>query len=190
MVLSALACSGTEVIRKAGAVVVPPLVRACSDEDAGLAQRARDTLPLLETQEAVDALADMWAHNRSEELDRAMMAGGYVAARPATVRVLSALKTDRPDLLEGDGPALAHPLTLALNDPDSVIAQRADAFMDRLAADAEFQDALCRVVIEHGLPKARDLACSRGWKPVDSRHRALYYFLTEQWKSTKASTLT
>jgi len=53
--------------------------------------------------------------------------------------------------------------------------------MDSLLARVEFQDALCRVVIEHGLPKALDIACSRRCKPVDSRHRALFYFLTEQW---------
>ncbi|MFH1112989.1 MAG: hypothetical protein V1792_03625 [Pseudomonadota bacterium] len=181
MVLSALACAETRVVSRAGAEVVAPLVQACSDEDELIAQRARECLPLLENQEAVDALSDMWAHNRSQELDRAMTAGGYVASKPANVRVLSALRNDRTDLLTGDGPALAHALALALDDPDAAIVRRAAAFMDELAGDAQFQDALCRVVIEHGLPKAREMACSRGWKPVDGRHRALFYFLTEQW---------
>ncbi len=181
LVLSALACKRTDVMRTAGANVVRPLIEACSDRDETLSRRARGCLPLLENQDAIDVLADIWAHNRSDQLDAAMSAGAFVAEKPANVRVLSALKTNRLDLLSKDGPALAYPLTLALDDPDPTIVQRAKQLMDSMLADTEFQDALCRVVIEHGLPRARKIARSRGCQPVDSRRRALFYFLTEQW---------
>ncbi|MDQ7783483.1 MAG: HEAT repeat domain-containing protein [Desulfomonilaceae bacterium] len=181
MVLSALACGRTDVIRRAGADVVQPLIDACSDEDEILAQRARDCLPRLEDREAVDTFADIWAHNRSELLDPAITEGGYVASKPAIVRVLSALKNDRLEIVTDDGPTYAYSLILALEDTDPVVVQRAETAIDALAPDKDFQDALCRVVIEHGLTRARDIALSRGCKPFEGRFRALFYFLTEQW---------
>lgn len=181
-VLSALASNATDVVAVAGEEAVVPLVQACSDADADIAERAKKCLTLLSNEDAIDAFADIWAHNRPPELDRAMVTAGYVARKPASLRVLTALKTGRADLLTADSAEVAYPLVLALDDPDNTIVERAIALLDSMLDDAAFQDALCQVVIEHGLDRAADIAVQQGCKPVDSRNRALYYFLTEQWE--------
>jgi WD40 repeat protein len=43
------------------------------------------------------------------------------------------------------------------------------------------QEALCRLVIHHDHPLARELVSQARYLPHDESQRALYYFLTEQW---------
>lgn len=50
----------------------------------------------------------------------------------------------------------------------------------------EAQEALCRLVTKHGHPIAREIVVAANIAPVDPRHRALFYFLTEQWDKYEA----
>src|SRR5262249_2336850 len=43
------------------------------------------------------------------------------------------------------------------------------------------QEALCRLVIHHDHPGARKAVFAAGYVPHEETHRALFYFLTEQW---------
>lgn len=50
----------------------------------------------------------------------------------------------------------------------------------------EAQEALCRLVIEHEHPLARELVLAAQYAPRDPAQRALFYFLTEQWDKYEA----
>ncbi len=43
------------------------------------------------------------------------------------------------------------------------------------------RDALCELFLQHDDQRARDLALANSFSPQDLTHRALFYFLTEQW---------
>lgn len=181
-VLSALAADRIDILTSGGADLVVPLIEASTDEDPILAERAGRALLGLTNQEAVDRLCDVWAHERSRELDEVMVRAGYVAISPLTIRVLSALKSGKPLSPEEEGAGLVYPLVLALGDRDPVIRDRAQEVLDRALHGIDPQEALCRAVIEHGSSAAAVLAVSRGFRPGEIRSRALFYFLTEQWE--------
>lgn len=181
-VLSALAADRLDLLTSGGADLVVPLIEACTDEDPGLARRAARVLPRLNNPEAVDRFCDVWAHQRSAELDGVLVQAGYVAASPLRIRVLSALKSGKPLSPDEEGPALVYPLVLALDDRDPKIRERAVELLLRALERHEFQEALCRAVIEHGSASAATWAVDKGFRPVDVRNRALFYFLTEQWE--------
>lgn len=180
--LSALEADRLELVSHGAAEVVKPLAKACSDEDSVIARRAISCLAELKDPQAVDALLEIWAHHRAPELDSAVERAGYVAEQPLINKVLSALKCSREDLLVAEGPAVVQPLVVALDDRDPMIAERAGRLLEEMLEANEFQDALCRAVIEHGLPRAQEIALSKACKPIDVRYRALFYFLTEQWE--------
>lgn len=179
--LTALTANRVEHVVQAGPEIAQPLVEACSDFDSNISSRAMRCLSKLENPPAVDALVEIWAHSRTPELDEAIVQAGYVARSPLMNRVLSALKCTRTDLILEIGSDLVHPVVVAIDDRDPVISERAKRFLDGVLEAGELQDALCRVVIEHGLPRAREIALKHACKPIDVRYRALFYFLTEQW---------
>lgn len=180
--LTALTSNRVEHVVQAGPEIALPLVEACSDSDSDISSRAMRWLSKLENPLAIDALVEIWAHHRTPELDEAIVQAGYVARSPLMNRVLSALKCNRTDLILEIGSDLVHPVVVAIDDRDPVISERAERVLEEALAAGELQDALCRVVIEHGLPRARDMALKHGCKPIDVRYRALLYFLTEQWE--------
>src|SRR5262249_7793441 len=48
------------------------------------------------------------------------------------------------------------------------------------------QEALCRLVTHHGHPLAHKIVAADGYMPHEETHRALFYFLTDQWKAYEA----
>lgn len=181
-VLSALANDRIDIITEGEADVVLPLIEACADEDSILSQRAARALLELHSQESVNKFCDVWAHQRSPELDEVMIRACYVATSPPGIRVLSALKSGKRLSPEEEGIGLIYPLILALEDRDPKIVERAQELLDRALDGIDLQEALCRAVIEHGSSTAATLALNKGFRPADVRNRALFYFLTEQWE--------
>ncbi|MEW6138048.1 MAG: hypothetical protein AB1733_07425 [Thermodesulfobacteriota bacterium] len=180
-VLSALVTDRSELLVTGGPELVRPLVDACADSDAEISLRAARCLSNLKDQAAVDALIEIWTHHRTPDLDHAVSTAGYVAKKPLMNRVLSSLRNDRLDLLRDEGTDLVHPLVVALDDQNPIIARRAEQLLDEVLERPENKDALCRVLIEHGLPLAQEVAIAHGCVPKEIRYRALFYFLTEQW---------
>jgi WD40 repeat protein len=76
---------------------------------------------------------------------------------------------------------------------EKAVADSSDKRVHRIALDGlqrfaaqgrvEAQEALCRLMVEHGHPLARQIVLAAQYLPHDERLRALFYFLTEQWEA-------
>jgi HEAT repeat protein len=184
-VLTALAMSRRAVLTGRGPEVVAPLIAAMRDPQEAIRREAAFALTELTDPEArlelADRLCAAWAESRSTALESIMVRGRHVASQPLPVRVLSALKTDRANLLTKLGAEVVEPLLAAHGDHDPQIAERAAKALRSLQGRAA-QSAVCRLVIERDDSLARTIAAEADYAPEDERERAVYYFLTRQWQ--------
>jgi WD40 repeat protein len=105
---------------------------------------------------------------------------GWVASGPLNVRVLSALKTKRADLLiECEADVVAR-LVEACRDEDAHIAAQAREVLQQLQSESAIE-ALCRLCIEVDDPITRQAVILAQYAPRDTHQRAVFYFLTGQW---------
>ncbi len=111
---------------------------------------------------------------RQQLRSRAPLIGGWLQDQ--------ALKT-----LVDDGSAeavrvLAEAVACGEEEPQSQMALEA---LEGLAATKSVaaQEALCRLVIQHNHAPARKIVLAAGYEPHEESHRALFYFLTDQWNA-------
>ncbi|MBI5572226.1 MAG: WD40 repeat domain-containing protein [Desulfomonile tiedjei] len=140
-----------EIVR-GGAEVVDPLVAALRDPSRETREQAQCCLERLKNPDAVDALCSRWATGRSELLERVIRQQGYVARRPPTVRVLSALLCLRTDLISGAGADAVEPLVSAIADRAAPLANRALACLSQLE-NQEAIDALADMWVIRRTPE-------------------------------------
>jgi len=187
-VLSALKINRLDLVMHGSPEMVAPLAAACQDSDEEIASRARQCLPYLQGQPTVDAFCQLWSETRSPLLENALIMAGYKARGPAKVRVLAALKTGALNIAEKVPPSGLSALLEATRDVDETIRQNALAALAHLK-DENTRDALCQMVIEHDAPDdplvitARETALAHQYAPREPEMRALFYFLTEQWRA-------
>ncbi len=183
--LTALKLGCFEPVLTASANIIPPLVQACSDTDHEIASGAKNCLTQLQKPDAIDALCSLWQESRAPLLEQAILACDYIARKPAETRVLSALKTDNPEILF-DSEAEAIPaLIQACQDRDPDITHRAQVAV-LLLKNPEAQDEVCRIYLERNDPIARQAAEQAGYLPKDTNQRALFFFLTDSWDRYQA----
>ncbi|MEB3827403.1 HEAT repeat domain-containing protein [Phormidium sp. CCY1219] len=179
--LAALKTAQFETIIRSGAEIVKPLLAICRDRDPQIAHRARQCLFRLHNQEAIDALCKQWAMTRTPFLEQAILSGGYVARQPALVRVLSALKVGRMDVVTAAGAEVVEPLLIACRDIDRWLGIQALMALRKLDL-AEAQEEVCRWTIDKDHPLAGEAAIAARYAPADPKQRAIFYVLTEQWR--------
>lgn len=181
-VLSALKINQPETVMKGASEIVEPLVAACQDADEEIASRARQCLPHLHNQAAVDEFCRLWSETRSSLLETALLQAGYKARSPVKVRLLVALKTGHLVVAEKATPQGLPFLLDAIQDADESIRQNARKALANLQ-DEETRDALCGRVIERNDRLAGEIALASGYAPRAPETRALFFFLTEQWQA-------
>jgi HEAT repeat protein len=101
--------------------VIPYLVEALRTDDSKVRAMADAALRALKDAVAVDGLCTLWAKGRDEQLGRIVSECGYIARRPVELRVLSALKANRPELA-GESEAAVKLLMGAEGDRDQDVA--------------------------------------------------------------------
>jgi WD40 repeat protein len=71
---------------------------------------------------------------------------------------------------------------------DSQLQSEAGRALARLARDGDesAREELCRLVIHHDLPVVERHVLAAGYAPAEESQRALFYFLTQQWKDYEA----
>ncbi len=180
-VLTALKIGQLEVVTEGGAEVVEPLIQACTDADAKIAQQARQCLVSLLNSGAIDAICARWMKKREDLLAQAVVQAAYVAERPTEVRVLSALKVGRLEVVTEGGAEMVEPLVRACEDSDPDIAEKARPALKQLLKSESAQEALCSLLIERDHPFALEIALEAQFVLRDVQQQALFYFLTEQW---------
>jgi hypothetical protein len=141
--LSALKTGNRQIIASNGAEMIASLLQACDDADPKIATEAIALLGELQNQLAIDALCQEWVNTRSERLTEALLRGQYVAASPIEVRVLTALKTRKRQIIVNDEVEIVATLLQACEDVDSQIAAEATALLGELQ-NQQAIDVLCR----------------------------------------------
>jgi HEAT repeat protein len=131
--------------------LIPPLIQACQDRDARIAQRARQTIVALQNPASIDAVCLAWQANRAPFLTEIIQHTGYIAQKPAETRVLSALRTQQLNVVEGSSVEMVAPLISACSDNDPDIAQAALRCLPRLTNEAAI-DEFCRLWSETRSP--------------------------------------
>ncbi|HLJ95231.1 MAG TPA: WD40 repeat domain-containing protein [Gemmataceae bacterium] len=104
--------------------------------------------------------------------NRPLMFGGWLQNH--------ALKTLAED---GSAEAMRALADAVANAEDAFLADAALEILRQLAAhdNVAAREALCRLVIHHDEPAARQIVSAAGYVPHEESNRALFYFLTERW---------
>lgn len=162
--LSALRLDRLDVFTRAPAMLVEPLVLLCKDSDPLIASRSQQALGLLKNPTAIDALCECWQKTRLSYLGDCIRDQGYIASKPLTLRVLTALKANRiEELLSGEAEIVA-PILAACEDRDPEIATRARQALRSLRTDSAINE-FCQqwsqqrsAVLDEALIQARYIA--------------------------------
>lgn len=179
-----LLISPRRAARRLARAGTPDAVRALAEElargyDRGGREVARRALARLDDQGAIDAVCQVWSYRRSDELDRLVERNGWIASHPPHVRVRTALRVGRPDVLGGDEPTVQSMVGIADGDRDPQLRARAAAALAGLGTQ-EAREHVCAAAIDGGSAAALDAAVAGGFAPKDPGRRAVLLFLTEQ----------
>lgn len=122
---------------------VHELVKAVNLSNGGKAQdEMLAALQLLTDQRGIDVVCEVWTSTRHAELAQLMMKHGWVASGPMELRVLSALKAGRLEIVAEGGTEVVEPLLQACKDSDVWIAQQARQCLAKLK-NAEAINVVC-----------------------------------------------
>ena len=181
-VLSILKLNQTHLITQGPTQLIQPLIEACHDPDPEICARAQTCLPGLKHPAAVDGFCAAWEATREVVLETILIKSAYLARKPLSLRVLTALKLGRMDIPQAIGAEGVPALLAVCTDRDTDIASRARGILTQLKKQ-ETQQALCQQVIDTGDELARQACLQAGYLPQDQVQRVLFLFLTEQWEA-------
>ena len=149
-------------------------------KDEEIKEIVLDALGRLENQQCIDTFCQVWADTRHQDLTNLLVKKGWIASVPVNIKVLSALKAKQLQVVTDGGREIVEPLLNAFQDKDSEIANRASECAT-MFDQPEYQELLCRLVIEQDHSIARQVVIKAQYAPREPSQRALFYFLTEQW---------
>lgn len=135
-----------KLVKDSSPEVIPLLVASLYDNDLVVQSIADSALRSLIKPEAIDALCVLWTEAGTETLGKIISECGYVAQRPIEVRVLSALKADRPDLASDSPDAIAS-IIKSLESSDPAIQKSAWLALHSLKKP-EVIDKFCEFWVE------------------------------------------
>ncbi len=182
--LSALKGDHADIVLRATPGMVAPLVDACDDGDKTIALRAREYLLHLKNQPAIDVFCQLWCETRRPLLEAILMQASYSANLPLSVRLLTALKTGHLSIAQDTSPEGLLTLLSAVQDIDSTLSIHARMALETLTRQ-DLRDALCAIAIspQPSNPNlALEIVQKAGYVPENAEQRALFWFLTGQWR--------
>lgn len=129
---------------------------------------------------SLDALWAVWAETRQPVLASLLKKLALPAEKPDNLAVLSSLFLGNQASISQNAAAI-EALLAACRDQDPLLAAAALAALEQLSSPSG-QEEVCRWVIEHDDPFARQAALAAGYAPLQPRERALFFLLTGQWE--------
>jgi WD40 repeat protein len=150
-VMSLLSLDRLAPLENAGKDLIEPLIQACQDSDNSISGRALKAIARLRNPAAVNFLCTLWAQTRLPYLDKIIVQAGYLAQDPSLVRVLTALKLNRIEILIQGKEEVVRALIDCCSDADVEIASRAKYCLFNLQNTGAVQ-AICRQWIDTRQP--------------------------------------
>lgn len=161
-----------------GALAVPYLAEALQHPDAEVKTIASAALRSLKKQEAVDALCNIWFEKRNADMGKLIAECRHVASGPMDIRVLSALKANRPEIGYESEEAL-NCLVRVLDDSDKSLQNAADSALRKIS-DRYQADLLCEMAIQNPGGKIAKICIETGMRPILDEQHCLFLFVTRQ----------
>lgn len=161
--LSALRLNDMETVTRGSSELIPALIAATGDHNPLIAERAAHGLRSLRNPSSVDAVCRIWQETRSPLLAEVLQATGYVAQKPAHIRVLAALKNNQLPVVLHASAEMVAPLVAATDDPDPQIAERARTCLLNLQSQPAV-DAFCRLWSEARSPLLEAALLTAGYQ--------------------------
>ena len=157
-VITALKVNQPQMIANGGEEIVEPLLNVFNDKDSEIANRASECAISLTNPEAIDYICQKWAKNRDKFLEQIVCKGKYIARRPVELKVLTALKMDRFEVIKDCGKEIIDPLLSAFRDKDSEITDRAGKLAISFT-NSEAIDYICQIWAETRDELLRQIVC-------------------------------
>jgi WD40 repeat protein len=161
--LSALRLNAISTVTHGSADLVPALVQACTDSNEYISTRAHESILKLHNQASIDALCAIWLQTRPGFLDKILKQAGYAAQKPSQVRVYSALKVGKLEIILQARPDMVAALVEACQDRDADISDRARLCLVQLQKQSAI-DEFCRLWSESRSPLLEQALLEAGYK--------------------------
>jgi hypothetical protein len=182
-VLSALQANQIEWLVNGKASQLAILVQVASEEkDVTLVQRASNALGLVEKPASIDALWTAWFETRLPVLEKIILDKNKLARKPAEIRLVSILKTGRPEMAHNLPGALVSFVLQLAHDNDGDLSASARLILENLTQE-DARQALCQQVIDPGDTIAKVVALKQGYLPQQDAQKAIFLLITEQWEA-------
>ena len=143
-----------------------------NEKDTEIVNRAEECLSSLTNPSAIDCFCKNWLEYRDEEVEQILCHQRYIAQNPINLKVLTALKVNRLDVIQGHDQEVVQPLLEALNDADSDILNRAREYIFSLT-ESEIIDYLCDLSIKQDHQIAYNILREAKHAPREISQRAL-----------------
>lgn len=111
------------------------VAKLCTDDDHIIADLAVSILSNLQKHENIDSLCLIWFDRRELHLEKILLKAGYIATQPLEVRVYSALKNGKREMIsltEQNLSDVVRILNHAKTDPDRTISRTAVEVLEEL----------------------------------------------------------
>jgi len=180
-VLTALKIGQHRKIIKAPSQVVKPLLEAFEDLDPEIATGARQCAVSLQNRETIEYICSQWAKKRETVYEQIILQAGYFSNESAEMKVLTALKIKRLDLIPLNEQEILEALLKYYDDQDPIIRQEAQKILHNLT-ETRAKERLADAVIEKDDPIAKKVMNVANYLPETESKQALFYFLTDQWE--------
>ncbi|BAQ66690.1 WD40 repeat domain-containing protein [Geminocystis sp. NIES-3709] len=134
----------------------------------------------IQEKELIDIVCKVWAESRDVELGKILKLKAWVASKPLTLRLLTALNLGWQGIIEEQKKEIVAPLLSFFNDQDSFIQQTAKQWCGNFT-DPEIQEEVCRLASEENNPLALEVATRCHYLPTEPSQGALFCYFTQQW---------
>ena len=152
-------------------------------QESAFGKKIVTVLSQLKIQEGdlINAVCRIWAEERSPQLAKILKLKGWVASRPTSLRLLTALNLSWRGVIEEKGVSIIKPLLAFIDDQEDSIAQEARQWLTSLRSPY-LQEEVCRLATEENNQIALEIATKNGYIPSEPNQSALFYYFTQQWE--------
>lgn len=134
----------------------------------------------MQEKDLIDAVCRVWAETRDIEVGKILKLKTWVANKPLSLRVLTALNLGWRGIMEEQGKNIIPLLLSFFKDEDNFIQQTAQQWCSSLT-NPELQEEICRLASEENNPLALEVATRCGYIPREPSQSALFCYFTQLW---------
>lgn len=134
----------------------------------------------MQEKDLIDVVCKVWAESRDVELGKILKLKAWVAFKPLSLRLLTALNLGWQGIIEEQGKEIIAPLLSFFEDEDSFIQQTAKQWSSNLT-NSELQEEVCRLASEENNQLALEVATRCGYTPSEPSQSALFCYFTQLW---------